>query len=82
MIKNLRLWVLLIELIDGIAKTTIIEASVLLENAGVAEFKMQGKGFGKLLSHLYIVAALNEVKSDFDMLNEENSKFDMLNDDK
>jgi hypothetical protein len=58
-------------LIDGFSKTTTIEASVLLENAGVADFKMQGKGFGKLLSHLYKVGTLGDAKSFFDDLKEE-----------
>jgi hypothetical protein len=48
---------------DGFSKTTTIDASVLLENVGVADFKMQGKGFGKLLSHLFKVATLSKVKS-------------------
>ncbi len=29
---------------------------------------MQGKGFGKLLSHLLKVATLEKVKSDFELL--------------
>ena len=58
-------------MIDGFSKTTTIEASVLLENTGVADFKMQGKGFGKLLSHLFKVGTLEKVKSEFDDLKED-----------
>ena len=58
-------------MIDGFSKTTTIEASVLLENAGVVDFKMQGKGFGKLLSHLFKVGTLEKVKSAFDDLKED-----------
>jgi hypothetical protein len=43
---------------DGFSQTTTVEASILLENVGVADFKMKGKGFGRLLSHLYKVASL------------------------
>jgi hypothetical protein len=37
----------------------------------VADFKMQGKGFGKLLSHLYKVGTLGDAKSFFDDLKED-----------
>lgn len=48
---------------EGFSQTTTVDASILLENVGVADFKMQGKGFGKMLSHLFKVATLKKVKS-------------------
>ena len=57
-VEDVRLWESVLGLMDGFSQTTTVEASILLENVGVADFKMQGKGFGKLLSHLYKVASL------------------------
>ena len=67
-VESVRMWESAVQLIDGFSKTTTIEASVLLENVGVCDFKMQGKGFGKLLSHLFKVATLKEVKYKFEQL--------------
>ena len=47
---------------DGLSKTTTIEASALLENTGVVDFKMEGKGFGRLISHLFKVFTLEKAK--------------------
>ena len=69
-VESVRMWESAVQLIDGFSKTTTIEASVLLENVGVCDFKMQGKGFGKLLSHLFKVGTLDKVKSEFEQLKE------------
>ena len=50
---------------DGFSQTTTVEASILLENVGVADFKMQGKGFGKLIIKLFIETYSGMIKKSF-----------------
>ena len=61
----------MVEFLETLSETTTVEASILLENTGVADFKMQGKGFGKMLLHLFKVATLDKFKKQFKNLKEE-----------
>jgi len=65
-VEKVKLWENAVGLLDGLSKTTAIEANVLLYNLVVFKLKMQGKGFRKLLSHLFKVATLDKIKSEFE----------------